>query len=118
MRPFTKKALLSLALSGGLVALSGCAEYFDRRDTIALSSGNAVATDKVTHMVDPWPPVSADKNLEFNGERMENAMQRYRTNRTYEPSGTGTSATYDQAKKPENTTPVGPTVTQAAAPTK
>jgi hypothetical protein len=118
MRRFSK-SMRALALGLTLVTLSGCSEYLDRRDTIALQGGDAVATDKVTQMVDPWPRVSADKNIGFSGERMETAMERYRTNRTYAPNGSGTSGTYQPlAPAPANTTPLGPTVTQPAAPVK
>jgi hypothetical protein len=117
MRPFSK-ITSALALASVLAALSGCAEYLDRRDTIALNAGDAVATDKVTQMVDPWPRASANKNIRFNGERMESAVERYRTNKTYPPSGTGTSTSYQQSAAPNNNSPVGPTVTQPAAPVK
>jgi hypothetical protein len=118
MRP-SNNAVRTLALGLALAALSGCSEYLDRRDTISLHGGDAIATDKVTQMVDPWPAASAQKNIGFNGERMETAMERYRTNRTYPPQGTGTSATYSQAPAaPSNTAPLGPTVTQPAAPVK
>ena len=110
---------LALVLGLALTALGGCSEYLDRRDTISLHGGDAVATDKMSQMVDPWPAESANKNIGFNGERMETAMERYRTNRTYAPQGTGTSTTYSQQSSgPSNTTPVGPTVTQPAAPVK
>jgi len=118
MRPFNKVAR-ALALGAVLAVLSGCSEYTDRRDTISIHGGDAVASNKVTQMVDPWPPASAQKNIGFNGERMETAMERYRTNRVYQPIGTGTSATYQQQPtQPNNTTPLGPTVTQPAAPVK
>jgi hypothetical protein len=118
MRPFSN-SMRALALGLVLATLSGCSEYLDRRDTISLQGGDAVATDKVTQMVDPWPRVSADKNIGFDGARMESATERYRTNRTYPPNGGGTSATYQpQAPAPNNTAPLGPTVTQPAAPVK
>jgi hypothetical protein len=118
MHPFSKP-VRALALGAVLIALSGCSEYFDRRDTISIHAGDAVASNKVTQMVDPWPPASAQKDIGFNGERMETAMQRYRTNRVYQPIGTGTSTTYQQqSAQPNNGTPVGPTVTQPAAPVK
>jgi hypothetical protein len=107
-----------LVLVYALAALTSCAEYFDRRDTIAYGAGDAVATNKVTQMVDPWPRVSANKNIGFNGARMETAVERYRTNQVYPPSGTGTSTSYQPSSTPNNTTPVGPTVTQSAAPVK
>ena len=119
MQPFNN-AVRSAALASMLVTLGGCADYLDRRDTIALSGGNAVATNQITQMVDPWPRESADKNIAFNGNRMESAFERYRTNRVYPPSGTGTSATYQApaTNVQNNMSPVGPTVTQPAAPVK
>ena len=117
MRPFSK-AMRKLALAARLVTLAGCSEYLDRRDTIALSGGNAVATDKVTQMVDPWPRDSANRNIAFNGEKMQSAFERYRTNKVIPPNGTGTSTTYQAPSAQNNAAPVGPTVTQAAAPVK
>ncbi len=113
MRP-ASKIMRALALAAVLAALSGCAEYLDRRDGIALNAGDAVATDKVTQMVDPWPRVSADKNIAFNGAKMESAVERYRTNRVYPPNGTGTSNAY-QAPTSSNA-PVASAVAQPVAP--
>jgi hypothetical protein len=108
-----------LALALLLAALGGCSEYLDRRDSIALGAGDAVAANKVTQMVDPWPAASADKRIGFNGERMVSAVERYRTNRTYAPSNNGTSASYaPPPAQPNNAAPLGPTVTQPAAPVK
>lgn len=106
MRPFSK-ALLVCAAAG---LLAGCSEYTDRRDLISIHGGNAVQTNKVTQMIDPWPRASADRSIAYNGEVMESAYTRYRTGRVTPPNGAGTSATYQAA--PNNTTPVGPTVTQ------
>jgi hypothetical protein len=118
MRP-SSNMLRTLALTALLTALAGCSEYLDRRDTIFLGGGDSVATDKVTHMVDPWPRASADKNIAFNGAKMETAVERYRTNRVIRPQGIGTSASYQQEPNTQNNTaPVGPTVTQSAAPVK
>jgi hypothetical protein len=120
MHPSNKVAGV-LVIASVLTVLSGCSEYLDRRDTVSIHGGDAVATDKVTQMVDPWPPASAQKNIGFNGERMESALERYRTNRVYQPVGIGTAATYQQQPAPQsntNTTPLGPTVTQPAAPVK
>jgi len=108
-----------LALATLLAALAGCSEYLDRRETISLGGGNSVATNKVTQMVDPWPRASADRNIAFNGAKMETAIERYRTNRVIAPQGIGTSNNYQQSPNNQNNTaPVGPTVTQAAAPVK
>jgi hypothetical protein len=119
MRPFSK-ALHTLMLSTVLAALGGCSEYLDRRDPIALSGGNAVATNVVTHMVDPWPRESANRNIAFNGAKIESAFERYRTNRVTAPRGIGTSSTYQDAAAaaPGSPGPVGPAVTAPAAPVK
>jgi hypothetical protein len=116
MRP-SSKTLRALALAGLFAALGGCSDYLDRRDTIALQGGNAVQTDKVVQMVDPWPRASGDRNIAYNGAVMQTAVERYRTGRVIPPNGAGTSATY-QAAPQNNTTPLGPTVTQPAAPVK
>jgi hypothetical protein len=118
MPPFTNVPR-TIALALLLTAMTGCSEYLDRRDSIALSAGDAVAHDAVTEMVDPWPRVAAERNIGFNGERMENAVQRYKSNRTYAPSNSGTSTSYAPASSSSGSgNPVGPTVTQPAAPTK
>jgi hypothetical protein len=120
MRPFSN-ALRTFALGLLFGALAGCSEYLDRSDTITRLSGNAVATNMVTQMVDPWPPESANRNIAFNGAKMESAFERYRTNRVIAPHGIGTSTTYQDSGSggQNNGAPVGPPVTTApAAPVK
>ena len=55
--------------------------YLDRRDTVSFGAGDAVAVNKVTHMVDPWPVRAGDRNIPHDGERMQAAAERYRTNK-------------------------------------
>jgi len=121
MRPSNNRVRV-LALGVALAALlSACSDYLARRDTITLNGGDALKANQVTQMVDPWPRASADKNIAFNGERMQRAVERYRTNRVIPPHGAGTSAAYGEAaqsaagSEPANTKPLGPTVTQAPA---
>ena len=118
MRP-SSNLVRCLALAAVLAMLAGCSEYLDRRDTLALASGNAVATNRVTHMVDPWPRDSANRDIAFNGAKLESAIERYRTNKVIPPRGTGTSAAYEAAPAQQNNAaPVGQTVIQSAAPVK
>ena len=50
-------AVLALAAT---TLLGACTDmYLDRRDTVSFGAGDAVAANKVTHMVDPWPVRSA-----------------------------------------------------------
>lgn len=96
MRPSIN--LLRFAASCLLLgALSGCSEYLCRRETISPVAGDAIATDEITQMVDPWPRVAAQHNIGFNGQRMENAVQRYKTNSTYPPHNQGASTSYAPA---------------------
>jgi hypothetical protein len=82
-------AVLALAAT----ALGGCTDmYLDRRDTVSFAAGDAVAANKVTHMVDPWPVRAGDRNIAFDGERMQAAAERYRTNRVTPLSTAGTSS--------------------------
>jgi len=98
-----------------MTALAGCSEYLDRRDAISVQGGNAVQTDRLVQMVDPWPRDSANRTIAYNGVVMQSAVERYRTGRVIAPNGTGTSATYDNAAQQNNQTPLGPTVTPAAS---
>jgi hypothetical protein len=116
MQPFSK-TVVKLALAVLFATLAGCSEYLDRRETIALSGGNSVATDQVTHMVDPWPRDSANRDIAFNGDKMQSAVERYRTNKVIPPVGTGTASSYQPPAAANNAAPVGPTVT-APAPVK
>lgn len=73
--------------------LGACTDmYLDRRDTVSFAAGDAVAVNKVTHMVDPWPVRAGDRNIAFDGERMAAAAERYRTNKVTPLSGTSTSS--------------------------
>lgn len=83
-------AVLALAAT---TLLGACTDmYLDRRDTVSFGAGDAVAANKVAHMVDPWPARAGDRDIEFNGERMQTAVERYRTNKVTPPGGASTSS--------------------------
>ncbi len=68
------------ALAGGmLIALAGCADPLARRDTIAFSSGNAVAANRAIQTIDPWPRQSYMRGQEWHGDKAARAIHRYRT---------------------------------------
>ena len=81
----TRRAVAAAVMLGALLA--GCSSdiYFDRRDSIALGAGDAVAANQVEQMVDPWPPNSSNRNLTFNGERMQRAVECYRIDKVTQP---------------------------------
>lgn len=85
-----RRALGAVLALGTLVG--GCSDiYYDRRETIALGGPDAVASNKVTQMIDPWPPNSANRNIAFNGERIQAGVERYRRHEVIRPVSAGTS---------------------------
>jgi hypothetical protein len=75
--------------------LAACSDmYIDRRDTIALSTGNALAADKAIQTIDPWPPASANRDIAYNGRKMQAAVERYRTGRVIKPKPMITNSSY------------------------
>lgn len=66
--------------------LGGCSDiYFDRRETIALGADDHIAVNSVEQMVDPWPRHVGNKNIAFNGERLQGAVERYRHHEVVQP---------------------------------
>ena len=92
--------------------LTGCSDlYYDRRDTIALSGGNAVAANEIAQMVDPWPPHSGNTNIATNGQKMQAAVERYRTNKVTPP----VNPTTLDIMNPQQATQAAQTTPQPAA---
>jgi len=119
------KMLALLALIAG--SLGGCAKnelydphgYLERRDAIELSAGDANAHNIAVQMVDPWPRTAGNKNIAFNGQRMQAAVERYRNNQVIPPRGMSSSSVYappsnnNPGPPANNNSPVGPTVAGA-----
>jgi hypothetical protein len=82
-------------------ALGGCSDiYYDRRETVALGTSNTVDTNRVVHMVDPWPKYSSNRDIAFNGQRAQAAQERYRLHRVIAPVNVTTSSiTYQKASQ-------------------
>jgi hypothetical protein len=78
------KALAAVVVIGAAVA--GCSEmYYDRRDTVSLGAGDAIATNKVTQVIDPWPRHSANHRISANGQLMQAAQDRYNRGKVITP---------------------------------
>jgi hypothetical protein len=99
LRTFGVATLLNLILLSSLgMMLSGCSDiYFDRRETVALGADDHIATDRVAQMIDPWPRDVGRRQIAFDGTKMQNAVERYRTGRTIPPVNVTTSSTAYQA---------------------
>lgn len=86
VKPLAAAALLSFALSA-------CSDvYYDRRDPIHLSIGNANATNIAVQTIDPWPRHAANRTILTNGEKIQPAIQRYKEGKVTPPRGLGTSS--------------------------
>jgi hypothetical protein len=82
----TRLIAAALAAAGLGAALGGCSEmYFDHREGVTLGAGDAVAANEAMQTVDPWPARSANPNIATNGQRMQSAIERYRTNNVTQP---------------------------------
>jgi hypothetical protein len=117
------RTIVGTALLGAM--LGGCSEYyFDRRDSITLYSGDSVATNRVTQMIDPWPAASGRRNIAYSGEKAATAAERYRTGRVIPPvNATTSSAAYVAAQQQAQSTannqaPVNAGNNNSSSPTK
>jgi len=95
--------------------LGGCSDiYYDRRDTIALGAGDAIAANEFAQMADPpWPAHSGNRNIAANGQKMQSAVERYRTNKVTPPVDPTTTAPYAASQQQ---TATGQISTQAMTP--
>jgi len=84
----SRARLIAAALAAAALgtALGGCSEiYFDRREGVTLGGGDAVAANATMQTIDPWPARSGNTNIAENGQRMQSAVERYRTNNVTQP---------------------------------
>ena len=118
MSSLSRTRALAAVLAVGTM-LGGCSGiYWDRRETIALGANDAVETDKVTQMVDPWPRYSNNRNIAFNGERMQSAVERYRHNKVIPPMHSTTSSVAYQAAQAQAAANAAAAAAAPAAPVK
>jgi hypothetical protein len=78
--------ILCFAVTAGLALLPGC-QSLERRDTLALHSGDAIAWNKAVHTIDPWPAASSDTAIPVSGRRIARAIEIYEAGPP--PSGIG-----------------------------
>ncbi len=101
-RPRTRATVSAVLAATGLAAmLAGCSDiYTDLRDGVSLASGDAMAPNRTAHMIDPWPPASANRTIAYSGAKMQTAAERYRTGRIIPPvNATTSSVAYSQAQQ-------------------
>jgi hypothetical protein len=114
-RTNARRKLLGAVVALGAM-LGGCSDiYFDRRETIALGADDHIAANRVAQMVDPWPRYVGNKNIAFNGERMQGAVERYRRHEVIRPVPLTTN-TYSQQSPPASITTEHITIPHVTAP--
>jgi hypothetical protein len=89
-----KAAAAALLLSAAAVGLGACTsdqthEYVANTDRVTSGAGDAVAANRATHTIDPWPSHSHKTEIGMDGKRAAVAGKRYETNTTLKPQGTG-----------------------------
>ena len=97
-RPFRARTIAPALLMAAL--LGACSDlYYDRREGVSFQAGNAVASNVAVETVDPWPPAAANRKIAGNGQRVQGAIERYRTNKVIPPVDTSSSsAGYQQTQ--------------------
>ncbi|MGQ0456082.1 MAG: hypothetical protein ACT4OU_03350 [Hyphomicrobium sp.] len=60
------------------MAVSGCQDYFDRRDTLTYGVGDAVEVNKTTQTIERWPNAARYDRWPTDGERSRTAVEKYR----------------------------------------
>lgn len=98
---------------GAIATLSGAApvlafdEYFERRDTITLGVGDAIAVNKATQTINRWPKAARQDYWVSDGERARITMDRYRKRTGPGPAGLGSPAPPEES--PTTDAPPGAT---------
>lgn len=53
-----------------VLALGGCADYMNRRDSVTLGAGNALESNIALHTIDPFPEVAQDTDIDRWGSEI------------------------------------------------
>ncbi len=89
-----RKTRVLTALTLGVAAMTGgcAADYMSREDRISMSAGDAIATNKAIHVVDPWPSEGFNMRPRTMGQRVVAPVQRYRDGTAQAPASGGGGA--------------------------
>jgi hypothetical protein len=92
LRPLrSKTTVASLLLCAG-VALAACTsdqshEYLAHSDRVTAGAGDAVASNRAVHTINPWSAPSHKTQIDMDGKRAGLATKRYETNTSIKPKG-------------------------------
>jgi hypothetical protein len=72
------KSLPMTLLPVACLALCSCNQYLERKESVTMSAGDAVAANEAAQTIDPWPRHSQDTNIPMDGEKAVFAVRKYR----------------------------------------
>jgi hypothetical protein len=76
------RSLRLIVLPMVCLMLSACTQYWnqyvERKDSVTLGAGDAVATNATLQSPTPWPRYSNDTTIAMDGDRIARAVARYR----------------------------------------
>ena len=76
MRRCAERLVAAAALAGALSA-GGCHDaYIARRDGVTFQAGDAVASNKAMHIIDPWPASASSARIPGRGTQAATAIER------------------------------------------
>ena len=55
-------------------------EYRAQSDRVTAGAGDAMASNRAVHTIDPWPYNSQKTQIDIDGKRVQTAVRRYETN--------------------------------------
>ena len=78
-------AVVSGCLFSAAVLVAGCSsdqvhEYRAQSDRVTAGAGDAMASNRAVHTIDPWPYDSQNTRIDIDGKRVQTAVRRYETN--------------------------------------
>jgi hypothetical protein len=71
------KTCIQVLLAGSAAALLTACNGLERKDTLGYAAGDAVAWNRATHTIDPWPPYASNTNIPVSARRVAAAIERY-----------------------------------------
>ena len=74
-----KSNMLKCILVLAALAVSGCQQYLARNEGVTSFAGNAHAANEAKMVVDPWPANVDNTDIPADGQRMADAVQKYKT---------------------------------------
>jgi hypothetical protein len=92
LRPFRSTATAAGLLLCAGVALAACTtdqhhDYLAHSDRTTSGAGDAAASNRAIHTIDPWSKPSHNTRIDMDGKRAGLATKRYETNTSIKPKG-------------------------------